>query len=322
MKMPIYMLLALLGGVSFGLLSTFVKFAYAAGFSPGEVVGTQYVTGTVMLLLIILFMKKRKLSSRTVVNLLLSGIPMAGSGLCYYQSLKYLDASIGIIMLFQFSWMGLIFEWVLDKRRPDREKLLSVVMLFAGSLLAVNILNGSSGSLSSAGIAWGLLAALSFTTFIFVSGRVGIEVQPLMKSLLMSIGALLIVSIVFPPKFLFDGSLFGEGLIHYGLFLGLFGVVLPPLLFSISMPKIGSGLGTILSASELPTAMFMSMAVLKEHVTFFQWFGVLVVLMGIAFPFIADWYRERKKQLTADTEWSEKGTKASAARKSVNGGKM
>src|SRR5699024_6822144 len=77
---------------------------------------------------------------------------------------------------------------------------------------------------------------------------------------------------------------FGDVLVYYGLMLGFFGVVLPPLLFSISMPKVGSGLGTILSSSELPTAVFMSMVVLGEHVGILQWIGVLVVLFGISLP--------------------------------------
>ncbi|MFK4998521.1 hypothetical protein ACI2OX_17990 [Bacillus sp. N9] len=41
-----------------------------------------------------------------------------------------------------------------------------------------------------------------------------------------------------------------------------------PLLFSIGMPHIGPGLGTILSASELPVAVIMSALVLGEYVTF------------------------------------------------------
>ena len=66
--------------------------------------------------------------------------------------------------------------------------------------------------------------------------------------------------------------------------MGFFGSLVPPLLFNIGMPKIGSGLGTILSASELPTAVLMSTLVLHEAVTFSKWIGVIVILIGIAYP--------------------------------------
>ena len=132
MKLPLYALLAFLGGVSFGILSTFVKIAYGHGFEPGQVIGVQFFVGTVMFWLIYLFRKKESIQKSMIVKLIASGIPMALSGLFYYKSLEYLDASIAIIMLFQFSWMGLFAEWLLDRRLPTVEKWISAVILFVG----------------------------------------------------------------------------------------------------------------------------------------------------------------------------------------------
>jgi drug/metabolite transporter (DMT)-like permease len=65
------------------------------------------------------------------------------------------------------------------------------------------------------------------------------------------------------------------------LFLGLFGVALPPLLFSIGMPFIGPGLGTILTSSELPVAVILSSLILGEHISKYQWLGVVLIFCGI-----------------------------------------
>ncbi len=62
----------------------------------------------------------------------------------------------------------------------------------------------------------------------------------------------------------------------------VFGVVLPPLLFTIGMPHVGPGLGTILTASELPVAVSMATLVLEEHVSIVRWMGVILILGGIA----------------------------------------
>lgn len=291
-----YGLLAFIGGCSFGILSTFVKIAYSQGFHSGQVIGAQFFTGAMMLLVIYLFRKKQRLTKQTVIRLIISGFPMALSGIFYYQSLRYLDASIAIIMLFQFSWMGIIAEWMIDRVRPNRAKVIAVFILFFGSLLGANIFSSSLGSLSLVGVGWGLLAATAFTTFIFVSGRVETHVEPLTKSLIMSMGAVIVAFTLFTPSFLVDGTYFNKGLIYYGLLLGLFGVVLPPLLFSISMPKIGSGLGTIITSSELPTAVIMSMLVLKEYVNLLQWLGVLLVLFGIAIPTLRDVVYQKRFQ--------------------------
>ncbi|MNW12748.1 EamA-like transporter family protein [compost metagenome] len=58
--------------------------------------------------------------------------------------------------------------------------------------------------------------------------------------------------------------------------------MLPPLLFSIGMPHVGSGLGTILTASELPIVVILSSLVLAEPISLPQWIGVIVILGGIA----------------------------------------
>ena len=99
----------------------------------------------------------------------------------------------------------------------------------------------------------------------------------------MTTGAALFIFIVLQPEFLMNEAL-KNGLLKYGLIMGFFGSLVPPLLFNIGMPKIGSGLGTILSASELPTAVLMSTLVLHEAVTFSKWIGVIVILIGIAYP--------------------------------------
>lgn len=132
-------------------------------------------------------------------------------------------------------------------------------------------------NLSWQGAGWGLLSAFTFATFIFLSGSVGKNTAPLLKSGLLSAGGLFVVFLVFPPVYLVDIPTL-IGVAPYGLLLGIFGAVLPPLLYSIGMPQIGPGLGTILTASELPVAVSMSALVLGEHVGMLQWIGVALIL--------------------------------------------
>ena len=47
------------------------------------------------------------------------------------------------------------------------------------------------------------------------------------------------------------------------------------------MPHISSGLGSLLSASELPTALFFSFLLLGESISFLQIIGVVILLFGI-----------------------------------------
>ncbi|MCL7747114.1 EamA family transporter [Halalkalibacter alkaliphilus] len=280
MKVWHYASLVFLAGCCFGILSTFVKLAYGAGFSVGEVTGGQFLTGTVLIFLLSLFTKRTKLSLRQSRELLLAGMPMGLTGIFYYISLQTLDASLAIIFLFQFIWIGALLEWILEKKRPSREKLVAIIILFVGSLLATGLLVEGNVIFSLNGAAWGILAAIAFATFIYVSGTVGKAVPPVQKSSFLSLGGFLIVGLCFPPVFLLDGSIV-TGILPYSFMLGLFGVALPPLLFSIGMPHIGAGLGTILSASELPIAIILSTVILSETINWTQWLGVFLILIGI-----------------------------------------
>ncbi|MFF2154924.1 DMT family transporter [Paenibacillus chitinolyticus] len=281
MKTWHYACIVFFGGCCYGLLSTFVKLAYSAGFSVSAVSGGQYFFGALLSWLLVMVTKKRKLLFKRIVQLLASGIPFGLTGVFYYNSLLTLNASLAIIFLFQFVWIGTLLEWILYKKKPSAVKIISIAVLLIGSVLAANLVSKSGLVLSWKGMAWASLSALTFTAFIFLSGSVGKDVAPVQKSALLSTGGLIVVFVLLPPTFLLDMSVL-LGIAPYGLLLGFFGVVLPPLLFSIGMPRIGPGLGTILTASELPVAVSMSSLILSEHVNYLQWIGVVLILGGIA----------------------------------------
>ena len=275
-----YALIVFLGGCCYGVLSTFVKLAYTAGFTVKEVTGSQFLLGTLIIWLIALFSKKKKLSLPTIGKLLLSGIPVGLTGVFYYQSLQTLDASLAIIFLFQFVWIGTFVDWIVFKKIPTTGKMASIGILIIGSVLAAGIITAGGIELSWQGTVWGLLSALSYTTLIFLSSSIEKDTPPVQKSALLSTGGLITVLLVFQPTNLFHLPVI-MGVAPYGLFLGLLGVALPPLLFSIGMKHTGPSLGTILTASELPIAVILSALVLAENIALSQWFGVVLILGGI-----------------------------------------
>lgn len=280
MKTWQYALIVFLGGCCYGVLSTFVKLAYSADYSVTEVTGAQYLFGVLFTWVLVMFTKKQKISLNQTFKILLSGVPFGLTGVFYYQALQTLNASLAIIFLFQFVWIGTLFEWIFNKKKPTKGKIILIGILILGSILAAGLIAKNEVALSLHGAAWGLLSAFTFTTFIFLSSSVGKDTPPILKSAFLSTGGLIVVLLVYPPMFLVDLPVL-MGVAPYGLLLGLFGVALPPLLFSIGMPHIGPGLGTILTASELPVAVTLSALILAEYVSFSQWLGVFIILIGI-----------------------------------------
>ncbi|MEO3947191.1 DMT family transporter [Gorillibacterium sp. CAU 1737] len=294
--------LILAGACSYGILSTFVVFAYDQGFTVDEVVGGQNFLGFLLMALTFgmsrLAAKKKaasapsgfgrlsignKLRGRDYAGLLAVGLLMASTGMLYYGALSYIPASLAIVLLFQFTWIGVLIDALLLRRRPSGLEWGSIAVLFAGTLLAGGVVGSGLGEVKPLGILLGLGSAVTYGLFILLSGRVAPGGAPLSRSLTMSLGSVTLTFLVYPPVFLTNGALL-NGLLLWALLLALFGAVIPTLFYAIGVPGTGGTLASILSAAELPTAVLMSAFVLRESVTLLQWFGVLVILAGIVLP--------------------------------------
>lgn len=280
--------LVFIGACCYGILATVVRIAYDRGFSPGQVVGAQMAFGCAMLWLLAFARRAvHPIDLRVAFTLVLAGIPTGLTGALYYASVHELrSASLAIILLFQFTWMGVLVEAVLERRLPRRAEIASLVLLLVGTVLATGVLEGSLGALAPLGVALGLASAASYTAVIFVSGRVAPSVDPLYRSALLCTGALLTVFVMYPPHFVVDGSLVA-GLFGLSITTALLGSVVPTLFFAIGVPRIGASLASIIGAVELPAAMVAARLVLDEPTSPMMWGGVAAILVGVALPRIA-----------------------------------
>src|SRR5690625_749414 len=139
MRLLVNAFLVILGGCSFGLLAPIVKLGSLNGIAIADSTRMQLFFGFILLAIINLFFVRYRLRPKTFIKLLLSGIPMGLTTTFIYKSLNYLDASIAIVLLFQYIWMGLIVEVLLTRRTPTRTDIVSAVLVLLGSLFAVNI---------------------------------------------------------------------------------------------------------------------------------------------------------------------------------------
>lgn len=282
-------ILVFLGACSFGVLSSIVKTAYQAGYTLGEVTGVQCFLGMLILWgshLIVKGLNKPKATpvkhspSTPKWKVCVVGIFPGLVGICYYQCVQLVPASIAIILLMQYLWISIIIDFVIFKNKPSTVQLLTVAIIIIGSCLAAGVLNQNI-HLNFSGCLFGFLAALMYSLFITTSSNVGNDLPKLEKSALMITGACIITFLIFPPLFFFKYSI-SEPLYVLGFLLALLGTVLPPFLFSVGMPKIGISFSAILSAAELPIAVTCSYFYFKESVLLTQWIGVIIILIAIA----------------------------------------
>lgn len=275
----------LLGSASYGLLSTVVKLAYAKGYTTAEVVLSQFFWGVVGLGLLNLITAQppSKPTRQDKRQLMLAGLPLGLTGLLYYFCVRELSAGIAVVLLMQSVWMGVFIEAFLKRRWPELSKMGGVVLVLIGTFFATNLWNESS-AVTGTGLALGLLSALSYAWTLFASSRVAAHLSPLQRGQYMVRGGALLVAMAFgvlgllqQPHGPFQFQIFAS----YGLFLALFGTIIPPLMLNRGFPVVGVGLGSILSSVELPFAMMMAYLLLGEKINLTQGLGVALILGAI-----------------------------------------
>ncbi|WP_316801732.1 DMT family transporter [Pedobacter nototheniae] len=283
-------LLVFFGACSFGILSTFVKLAYHDGYTLGDVTGAQAFFGAVILWVLFFFQTKTPaFKAKQIViktpwwKMMLAGCCTGLVSIFYYQCVKLVPNSVAIILLMQFIWMSILMELVIFKKKPTSQQFVAILLVLSGTVLASGMIETKLESLNFIGIGFGLLAALCYAGFLMLSGRIGTEYPVLKKSALMITGACILIFIIFPPVFLFNGALDGS-LLKWGLIIAVFGTVIPPLFYAEGVPRVGTALSSILSAAELPVAIIMAGLVLQEQVSFLRWVGVAVILSAMIIP--------------------------------------
>jgi drug/metabolite transporter (DMT)-like permease len=273
-----------LGASSYGMLATFVKLAYQENYTTAEVTISQFIYGILGMLLINAFQKStsktavEKATPKNIFQLMLAGTSLGMTSVFYYLCVRYIDVSIAIVLLMQTVWMGVLLEWFLEKRKPSTQKTIAVLIVLVGTILATNILN-SKVAIDWRGIFWGLLAAASFTTTMFTANRIAVGISSAQRSLYMLMGGAVIVFgfAIFTQNTPFNFDIF----LKWGIFLALFGTIIPPILMNAGFPITGIGLGSIVSALELPVSVLMAYIILIEKVVFIQWIGIILIIIAI-----------------------------------------
>ena len=57
-----------------------------------------------------------------MAHLLVSGIPMGATGIFYNHSLETINASLAIILLLQFTWIGIVIQYIFDRKKPTKKE--------------------------------------------------------------------------------------------------------------------------------------------------------------------------------------------------------
>jgi len=296
-------LLVLAGAASYGLLAAVFKLALGDGLSVNSLTFMQVLAGSAMLWATLWVSRGRRgaasLSATWRAWFKLAAIGIVGMSLTtifYNEALSRLDASLGIVLLFQFTWITILLESIRTRRRPSRSELTAVLFIALGTVLAVGLLEQDLSVLDGWGVFFGLLSAVTYSLFFFLSGLLPDGLDPIAKSAVMSTASLSFVLLVHLPALVAES--YGFPILGWGLLLGFLGTAFPFICFNYGIPRLGGGLASLLGSMELPAAIVAAYLLLGEPLTAWQGTGIVLILAGIMAS-------QRKSQRAADGKEGE-----------------
>lgn len=275
-----YILMVLTGATSYGVLTSFVKLAYRQGYNASEITFIQAFIGAVVLWLVFLLSKKKSAGIKDIPLLLFTGASIGISTYLYYLSVKYIPASVAIVLLMQFIWISILIEWIVFRKKPIFSELIITAVILFGTLLASGLTAQKGVTLPLKGIGLVLSASLIYAIYIVSNSRISKNVNWQNKGAWIMTGSALSIFIFNFQPIIFDNH-FGFDLLKWGLFLAVFGTILPPVLLAVGIPKVGATTSSLLMTIELPMAVLSAYLLLKENLTLIQITGIIIMITAI-----------------------------------------
>lgn len=290
----LWMMVVFIGAVSYGVLSPVIKLAYNQGYNELQVTYAQLLFGMVMLWGVVLARPKtwtHPFRKGWIALAVIGFIGILLTALFINAALMYLPASLSIVLLFQFTWITILIEFLFYGRKPSSVQVIAVGVVLIGTVLAVGFTLDDLKALSLIGLLYGFASAVTYSIFIVYAGKYSPDMDPVLKSAVMMTPlmplALFIVWLMYPGDPLIEGNL--GGLVGWGILLGVLAHGIPVICFNIGIPKIGSSLAAMIGSAELPAAVIAAYFIVHEQVSLWQWLGIALIMISII---VSEWKQQ------------------------------
>ena len=252
------------GGACYGAMATTYKLAYAAGFTSAQVVASQAWFGCLFFVIAaalrcVRSKRLRRIEPLQALKLMGLGALTCTTSILYCYAMSVLPAPVALTLLFQFTWMGLVWQTVMTRRAPRPLEVASAAVIVFGTVFASGVYKTGLAGYDPVALACALGAAVTCSLFVTCAG---------------------LMSLIVCPDYLVAGVVF-QGILPFAAIAGLFGLMCPVLLFGLGSPHLPAGLSTVMAAAELPAGLLIAMIVLGEPLGVIEWLGVVVILAGV-----------------------------------------
>lgn len=279
----IYLIATISAGIFWGCISLFLKPLTALGFSALQVMLFRGVLSSLMMFFFLLI-KDRKLlaiSWKDLWMFLGTGVvSLTFFSLCYFKTILESGASIAVILLYTSPIFVLFFSVILFKEKINFQKILALLMTFAGCILVTGIA-GNSSHLSIKGFLIGLCAGFGYALYSIFSCYALKKYNSLTVTfytfVFSSISILPFCSVMEIPDLITPkGFVLSAG-------IALFCTVLPYIFYTFGLKGLETGKAAIVVTVEPLVGTLIGIFVWQEEINFLKILGILLIFAAVIF---------------------------------------
>lgn len=273
---------AVIAAILFGSAGLFVKFAYSTGLNAVRLLICQYVIAVSIMFSLMFFMNRKKLyvSKKELLHLIILGtIGNTFMTVFFYKSFECLPMAMVTMMLYTYPILVFLYQFFIGREKLSLKKIGALIMALGGCVLTLNILSGKF-EYSTKGIIFGFLSAIFYSFMNIYSENKLQSVDSLTINGYSTLFSLVTLLLYESPTFLFSMQYSKESLVNITI-LAIFCEIIPLTLLYASLKYIGAVKVSIISNLEIPTAMLLSIFLLKEAITGTQIIGAVLIIVAV-----------------------------------------
>ncbi|AQS58174.1 DMT family transporter [Desulforamulus ferrireducens] len=278
-------LLVFLSASGFGLIPIFALYAYGGGASVTTLLFGRFTLAAIIFFGYILYKEKRIPVERSQLKylFLLGGIIYTLQSNLYFSSVKYIPASLAVLLFYIYPVLVALASSYLDKEVLDKKIIFSIVLSLLGLTLVLGV---SFGGINLTGVMLALASGLVYSVYLVLGNRIVKETPALVTSAFICLFAACSILVIGVSKGDLDFNLTGEA------WLAILGVALCCTVLAIftlfrGIELIGTTRASILSMIEPLITIGFSALLFNERLSFLQMLGGAAVLLGSVLVILA-----------------------------------
>ena len=274
-----FALLVFLAGSSYGFIVPAVKAALQVGVYPADFLPLQYLVALVACMTFAIVRRTRFADVRSCAKMALLGVLTGCTSICYYTSVSLLPSAAALTLLFQYVWVSVLIECIVERKLPSRSTVVAVVIVLVGTVFAAGVFEGAVETLDPMGVIAGAGSAVFYALYLYLSGRIGADQPAALRAAMLPIGGLVVTSLANPACYV--TAAFDSAVWPFAIGMSILGVILPTTLINYASPKLSAGMVSVMASSELPVGIFAAWAIVGDAPSALVLFGAMLVLAGI-----------------------------------------